>query len=258
MGENRAVRRWLDTAVSGIRFGPDRRAAEEELREHLEDKAADLKRIFPDIPEEEAQERALSAMGDAEEVKASLAKVHRPWLGWLWRLSQLVLALAAALLLLSCNSWSSGWFEPSGGQNWEGAAMLAPSAQEAETGGYTVSMARAGVWEDGEDRIVGVELRMSSLRFWALEGRSLCSHTSAVDSLGNLYYSDSQWFRLDPLDYPSPMRWVRGSTLGRAPFHRDYWLSVAGVDPGAEWIRLEYSWLGNAFSMTLDLKEVGI
>ena len=33
---------WLDTAVAGIRFGPDRKAVRAELQAHLEDKAADF------------------------------------------------------------------------------------------------------------------------------------------------------------------------------------------------------------------------
>ena len=50
--ENRykSQERWLDTAVSGIRFGLDQREVRAELEGHIEDKMADLKRIFPDIP----------------------------------------------------------------------------------------------------------------------------------------------------------------------------------------------------------------
>ena len=44
---------WLDTAVKGIRFGPDRRAVRAELAGHLEDRAADLRRIFPDLTDQE-------------------------------------------------------------------------------------------------------------------------------------------------------------------------------------------------------------
>ena len=62
---------WLDTAVSGIRFHLDRKRVRRELEGHLEDKKADLRRIFPDIPEAEAQSRALAAMGDPEELKTA-------------------------------------------------------------------------------------------------------------------------------------------------------------------------------------------
>lgn len=61
---NVPIDRWLDQAVSGIRFGPDRAAVRAELEAHMEDKAADLQRIFPGISREEAEERALSEMGD--------------------------------------------------------------------------------------------------------------------------------------------------------------------------------------------------
>ena len=41
--------RWLDTAVSGIRFQPDRAAVRAELEAHMEDKTADFQRILPEI-----------------------------------------------------------------------------------------------------------------------------------------------------------------------------------------------------------------
>ena len=49
---------WLDKATAGIRFGPDRREVRRELEEHLEDKALDYLRIFPDLTKEEARQRA--------------------------------------------------------------------------------------------------------------------------------------------------------------------------------------------------------
>ena len=42
-------RRWLDRAAAGIRSRPDREAVRAELEAHLEDKTADLVRIFPDL-----------------------------------------------------------------------------------------------------------------------------------------------------------------------------------------------------------------
>ena len=247
---------WLDTAVSGIRFGLDRKAVRKELEDHMEDKLAGLRRLFPDIPEEEAQDRVLRDMGDAQELKASLARVHRPWLGYLWRVSQWVLAAAVLLLLFSSGRWGSGWFAASGRRDWEGTTLLTPAGERVELGGYTVSMTRASIRGEGnEANILWAELRITAPWFWALDGRSLCSHTSATDSLGNIYYSDDRWSRLDPAAYPTPARWVRGTLLDRTPFHRDCWLSVWGVDPEAEWLRLEYEWLGSGFSMTIDLKE---
>ena len=92
---------WLDTAVRGIRFGPDREAVRAELYGHLEDKIADLRRIFPDLKREEAEDMALSQMGDPDAIGRELARLHRPWLGYLWRASRWASVTAAVLLALT-------------------------------------------------------------------------------------------------------------------------------------------------------------
>lgn len=46
---------------------------ERELLAHLEDKAADLARIFPDMEREEAEKRAVEQMGDPKEIGRALA-----------------------------------------------------------------------------------------------------------------------------------------------------------------------------------------
>ena len=66
--EQDRVGQWLDAATKAIRFGPDRRAVRSELSAHLEDKTLDFQRIFPDLTQEEAQDRAASEMGDPEEI----------------------------------------------------------------------------------------------------------------------------------------------------------------------------------------------
>ena len=77
------VAQWLDRATAAIRFGPDRKEVRAELEAHLEDKALDFQRIFPGLTEAEARERAVSEMGDPMEIGKELAKVHKPWLGYL-------------------------------------------------------------------------------------------------------------------------------------------------------------------------------
>ena len=74
--------KWLDKATAAIRFGPDRRTVRSELSAHLEDKALDFQRIFPDLTQEEAQDRAAAEMGDPEEIGKELARLHKPLLGY--------------------------------------------------------------------------------------------------------------------------------------------------------------------------------
>ena len=101
MKEHKTIQNWLDAATVGIRFKPDREAVAEELRGHLEDKTADLQRFYH-ISQEEAEKLALERMGDAEEIGKELAKIHKPWLGWLWQGSQAALLVSVILWLLSC------------------------------------------------------------------------------------------------------------------------------------------------------------
>ena len=91
---------WLNTAVSGIRFYYDREEVRQELYDHFEDKTLDLMRFYPQISESEAEELALARMGDAEEIKDELARIHKPWIGNLWAVSVWLLFLAVVALVI--------------------------------------------------------------------------------------------------------------------------------------------------------------
>ncbi len=101
---------WLDKATAGIRFGPDRREVRRELEEHLEDKALDYLRIFPDLTKEEARQRAASEMGDPAEIGRELARLHKPLLGYAWLASKVLLGvvIGAAVLLFANRTYQYG------------------------------------------------------------------------------------------------------------------------------------------------------
>ena len=90
---------WLDTATGKIRFAPDRKAVRRELQDHLEDRmeAGKAKGLSP----YEAEEAATAAMGDPVALAEELARVHSPWWGRLWRLSQWALAIAVLVTVSS-------------------------------------------------------------------------------------------------------------------------------------------------------------
>lgn len=209
----RDTERWLDTAVSGIRFGPDRKAVRQELAEHMEDKMAGLGRSFPDLPEEEARDLALASMGDPEEVKIQLAKIHRPWLGYLWRASQALLVLALLLALV----WGHGIVRVfSDGVSdlaeqrevygerfpdslsepppaWGQVLALGEGEGPAEAGGYTFTVERASLLRvagaGGDPFYLAFTLRGAGTVHWALPGAELASWIQVTDSRGRLYRS---------------------------------------------------------------------
>lgn len=197
---------WLSIATSGIRFWPDREAVRRELTEHIEDKTADLMRIFPDIPEEEAGERALAAMGDAWELKQELARIHRPWLGWLWRCTQvlvwglLALSLIAALAgggLLKDQAYR--WKEAQqsravgralyedGVPDWEGERLAVLRVDgEARLGRAVISVSKAARWREPEGDCLYLRLRVTWDRPWETNYMTI-SALRAEDDLGNTY-----------------------------------------------------------------------
>ncbi len=226
--------KWLDTATSGIRFGPDRAEVREELLQHIEDKTADLRRIFPDMDNVEATERALSGMGDPEELKITLAKVHRPWLGWLWQFSKGLLWGAIAVCLFIC-VWKNDHYQSAGfplWMDWSGhygpPASLEP--ERAELGGYTFRITEAA-WLEGRSEIY-LAMQVSTPRFWErIEPEGLYNSLTAVAP-------DGTW-------------WPAGRARGKEPhtmtylarydlFTREFGVYIPAEDwePG-DWMSLE-------------------
>ena len=259
---------WLDTAVSGIRFAPDRAEVREELRAHISDKMDDLERIFPGIPPGELRERALAGMGDPEELRTALARVHRPWMGYLWRTSQMILVVTliiAAVLTIKWRFDPGGWYTRAGNRgsllpaDAEEVVVLDPARERARINGYTIAMTEAARWSaPGETpgsrypRLT-VTLRASSPWFWA-KGGDWYLYVSAVDSEGN-QYPDTSYYRGGSWAALTGDSYISASAEERDIFSQNYRFSLDLADAGAEWVRLEYERLGRSFAMTVYLEE---
>jgi len=263
------VDEWIVRATEKIKFTPDRLAVAAELREHLEDKLFDLRRIYPDMPQEAAVTRALGQMGDAEEVGLELAKIHTPWMGWLWRLSQtilgIVLVVTAIIAINHIGSGGNGWYRHSSrlqpGQFSVNAVYTPLDTADIEAAyleGYRISVRQAALIEESDtEHGVGIILQTLSPFFWSREGRTVCERMAAVDDLGNRYYpyrvmldgTTSDDINFDETGY------IQGSPNGYGPFYKNYILIVHNLDPSAQWIRLEYDFLGRTFSIGINLRE---
>lgn len=86
---------WCERVLRMVRFQPDHEAIARELMAHMEDGRADLERLGYDRAL--AEQRTLQAMGDPTEVGRALDQTHKPWLGWLWKATR-VLLLALGLM----------------------------------------------------------------------------------------------------------------------------------------------------------------
>ncbi len=226
---------WLDTAVSDIRFGPDRKAVRAELEGHIEDKIADLQRIFPGIPEEEARERALSGMGDPEELKISLAKVHRPWLGWLWTASRWALWVTLLALNLIALGTRTEYGNSLRGRSGTEVYHRIRDGEKAQLGQYTFRITAAAYLDVPADGVradtLQLVLRASSPRFWErLSWEAFYSSLTAVGPDGTRYPMDRQDIRMD--ESRGVYQVYTGSAGGRGGI---FWREAAVYIPAEGW-----------------------
>lgn len=241
---------WLDTAVDGIRFGPDRKAVRAELEGHIEDKTADLQRIFPDIPEGEARERALAGMGDPEELKISLAKIHKPWLGYLWRVSQVLAAGALGVFLFLC-VFKNDYYQSAGFPLWMDwtahfATPAEVSPEKARVGDFTFEIVEA-VWLEDRDEYL-LTLRASSPRFWEqLNDQALYDGLTGVTP-------DGARCSMQRLASEQPAGTVHLARWGL--FHREFGVYIpAGERTGEDWVTLELDAPQGSFALSALVTE---
>ena len=205
MKQKRNMEHWLEAATSGIRFKPDREAVKEELRGHFEDKVADLQRFYHISPEE-AEGMALERMGDAKKIGAELAKIYKPWLGYLWRLSQ-AMAVLMALLALYCST-NLGFWVDSPVSNWQehrqwSRELFPTTLKESQVnkilaigegeypitvGEHTFTLYRVSfVLNNGDTPYLCFTVRGEGAGPWALPDRNLDQWFQISDSQGHLF-----------------------------------------------------------------------
>ena len=252
--------RWLELATFRIAFIPDRKAVRRELWEHLEDKALDFQRIFPDLTEKEARERAAADMGDPVEIGKELAQLHRPWLGYLWRCSQAVLAVALLVSFFTfggqildgaLDDWRDRWEDSRQGKqaremifgyaepNWEGERLLLYPLEpdvSRNQGVGTFTASQAALWLEEGEYTLYIDLQLDVDFPWQVQ-EYLWSYLTFTDSLGTVY----------------DMLSCRGSYqegLDRVRYN----IALSDFDPAAEWVRLTYL-PGTELSLTIDLTQ---
>lgn len=275
---------WMDTATRGIRFGPDRDVVRQELTEHLEDKIADLKRFYPEMSDRDAEQRALAQMGDAEEIGREMARIHKPWLGYLWRFSQAMLLLVVLMFAVGLKEHAENyWFEqlktdwrysrefqiiegvlygnnPTadlegtnfGREDWsdrERLALYPELNQEQRLGEATVTLSQAALWRDTEYKhSLYAQVNIAYDKPWE-KSKLLSTYLQAEDSLGNHY------------GYELILR-ENGATqkgMGALGWKRHWdgytWnFIISELPENAEWVRFTYGLRPNAdFSFVIDL-----
>ena len=247
------VAQWLDKATEGIQFGPDRKAVRAELDGHLDDKIQDLQRIFPDLSAWEATQMALSGMGDPEEIGRELAKLHKPWLGYLWRASQVLAGLLLAYVILTGAVWRdlcSTVLHPSEPEELTGIPFVLEEAP-LTLGQYRVWVEDAAL--DPETGELTIVWRAVSRRFWE-PVEPVDRYWTAQDDQGTWYISaqDGSYGNYEGSREP----YVPGTTVSLDSLVGWRWKTkVRGVPQDVQWIQLNVESGGVTTPVVLEREE---
>lgn len=232
--------KWCRQVTDQVRFRPDRAAIEKELTAHYEDHVRDLERL--DYPRDLARQRALAAMGDAEEVGRALDKVHKPWLGWLWRVSR------AVLIVLAVTAVCAAWFLDGAVTVYE-RLQVESRWEDPPAAACRTALPHGEVWaapgeitvEDGQYRtVVELWVKMDSP---AAIPEGFLSCLELADSRGTLPDWDVRMpeqdsWRYTALDYG----WTRHHcTLALWLDHRPDWVEITDPYGDNDWtLRVEW------------------
>lgn len=199
------IENWLEQATEKILFAPDREAVRQELADHLQDRQE--RYAAKGLGAGEAERAALADMGDPADIAEELGKLHRPWWGYLWTLSKLLLGLAAFVAIIGVFTAWDGLIPQKPTHLWEtysysGTTLLTRQKlpDRAKVGNYTVS-ASTILLEDTD----GAQYLVISLRFlphipWEPVDRDSLYKAALEGSLtddGYRLYSMENWWLKD-------------------------------------------------------------
>ena len=235
---------WLDTATEKIRFGPDRKVVRQELEAHLEDlrESSGLEK-----------EAALQAMGNPKEIAMELGRLHKPWLGYLWRVSQVMVIGAAAvycliLLILLVDSGRSDLFPGWKLYNyltWDGRSVLEiqemlsehelPAGETVKTGGITIRVDRAVLFQTDEDETQReLYLDLDANLGWRGERLDRYAISDVRDNTGTILYNCGS------------IHWAHWQKMA---------FVITDLPEDAEWVELDFGYGELRRTLHIDLTE---
>lgn len=260
---------WCRDAVCKIKYWKDRNKVYAELYAHLEERYESLKE--QGMSHEEAEKKALDAMGDAGELAPQLAAIHKPY----WAYGMLVTRFFAALLLILCLSWgidyaltlnicfTNPWVSPGytvwdpytkGGE--ERISHVKPNVSDSADG-YTFRVKEAALWrtyfdelpEDGREYFDALYMKLTATNPspWMQEGMGV-HWMWAVDNTGTFYESFEQ---VNDRDIPR----VSFRPYRSGLFTWTYELEFQKLQPDIRWMELHYDRDGRDVVLRVDLER---
>lgn len=242
---------WAADATSLIRFAPDRNAVKEELLAHMEDSICAKVEAGNDLAA--AEEMTLKEMGEPSIVAKEMARIHHPFWGYLWRITNILKIIALIYVITSTTILGLRHFNNRYDPNLyyskspKGCRLLADFTPKeyVKTNGYKVSIARIQIWETEENtRFAMYTLKVTNINPW-LHRPLFGNYMYTVDNLNNRYdFRYSQYGHL-------PGKETCGNIAYAGMFKTYYEMWITDIDNNATELKLCFNLYGNDFSISI-------
>ena len=260
--------KWLHAVLKEVHFMPDRKKIRRELQEHIEDRmdeymdaamdgamdhTMDAAIGVSDGSREAAYQRAmglaLEGMGEPTALGKELNRQHKPWLGWLW-LGTNVLVVIAVVVLIAALLF--GWREQNQEPRLGEMDMVAEYAQQARyyDTGYNHSGDVLYSWQpDWKTTLLETEITFGTIAYDSYDGRLVLLFTSCGP-----YSFDNNC--LDVMcSGQSPSMSTHQIGLNEDGDRVGvYKVIFERFDPDLEWLEISYDKFGERFSFRLNSK----
>lgn len=247
---------WCRDATAKIKYPPDRRAVERELRQHLDDRYDAL--IAKGLSPDEATRQTLTAMGSAKEIAPQLAAIHRPHWGYAWMAVKWVTIVLIIVAFIATQNASGGtmfqtsaeWLNNTAVGNYQRIFYDEPMTTFS-CDDYTLQIQKVALWtpvspEFGEHKALYLQIRVTqpplapNFNAWRYIG--------ATDSGGTVYLPRNDSSTVGQYSKVSlgGVKYSVFSDTGILVLH-----NMNGSD--MEWIDLHYDRDGRDITVRIDL-----
>lgn len=236
---------WCREAVSKIKYIPDKNKVYNELFDHLLDRYEGY--IARGIPEQEATQKTLEAMGDPKALAPQLAAIHKPYWAYAMLLTRFVVLVLLCLVIgRGIVFWHDQNYytknplgDPFSDTDKLMVSYVQPDIHDSSDG-YTFCVTEAGLWDYGAI----IRLKVTNPVPWSLE-QTAVFYLEGKDSLGHTYTSHSMRGSKSP-NYVTVLSERKGLTTYL------YDLYLYGDCAAARWFEISYDRDGRDIRLHID------
>ncbi len=258
---------WCYSAVSKIVFPPDKWEVAQELFDHLCERYDDL--IAQGYDEDTACDRAIEAMGDAEEIAPQLAAIHHPFWGYFLRATRILLVVLLLLTLPSILNFMAGYgnsyaqytsgrydlYEDTYVSDEIGVTtrvMYQEPRQQVESNGYTWELTRA-VWT--HTKFADESYDDLDAFYFQMEIKDVFPYSwTSPELIEWIWAQDSEGRTYAPWDSGITDKYLSGNCFLTGPFTWTLDMCIKNFSSqDADWIDICYTRDGRDFRFRIDL-----